>query len=196
MQENDTIKQMFTGLIESTAAVLSYADHKLILERPTIFDDIAIGSSICVSGVCLSVVEMNNETISFDVVGETLEKTTIGSWKNGDRVNMERSMKADARLDGHIVQGHVEGRGTVQEFEMRNAELRIKIPDHLLSNIVTKGSIAIDGVSLTVANLENTVCTVALIPQTLSVTTLGSLKVGDHVNVETDILTRRSPSRS
>lgn len=335
---------MFTGIIEATARVQESGNGMLLIDRPKIFTDIRIGSSIAVSGACLSVVEMNKKCIQFNVVPETLSKTAIGSYKKGNRVNLERAMKADGRLDGHIVQGHVEGVGEVvsssspqpppplEEGELSLEEeanewkpktlpgntkffartmrseptaaesllwdhirrdqlgvrfrrqyvlegqildfycptrkialevdggipddrlqkksdlerdrylleehgirtirienesifadvdtvvarlqasiqnntqhtspsssgggargggfLTLRIPPLLLSSIIPKGSITIDGVSLTVASIEEDCITVALIPHTLENTTLGSLKKGDHVNIETDILAR------
>ena len=186
---------MFTGIIEATARILETGDGRLVIERPASFTDIKEGSSIAVSGVCLSVEEMNKKSVRFSVVPETLRKTTIGSWKKGDPVNLERAMRADARLDGHIVQGHVEA--TAEAVEMENEKLlTFKVPSSLLPRIVPKGSIALDGVSLTVASMDGDRITVALIPHTLEHTTLGALKNGDHVNVETDILARQTPPPS
>src|SRR3989338_5246986 len=107
---------MFTGIIEATAKIMESGSGRLVIERPASFTDIKEGSSIAVSGLCLSVEEMNKKSVRFSVVPETLRKTTIGSWKKGDPVNLERAMLADARLDGHIVQGHVEGVGEVVVF--------------------------------------------------------------------------------
>ncbi len=180
---------MFTGIIEATAQVLKNADGTLILERPAMFDDIKLGSSICVSGVCLSIVEFDDKSMRFDVVAETMRKTKLGDLKIGDAVNLERAMKADGRFEGHVVQGHVEGTATVKELNAQH-ELKIELPVEFEAFVVQKGSITIDGVSLTVANIADTLCTVALIPHTLSITTLGTLKSGDRVNIETDILGR------
>ncbi len=187
---------MFTGIIEATAKILSHVSGSLEIERPTAFTDLRIGSSISVAGVCLTIKKLNKKCIQFDVIAETLSKTTLRSYKEGDRVNLERAMKADGRLDGHIVQGHIEA--TVEVVEIKNEELRVKnetllrvhVPSSLLSSIIPKGSIAIDGVSLTVAAIDGDCITVALIPHTLENTTLGQLKKGDHVNIETDVLTR------
>lgn len=187
---------MFTGIIEATARVLSNVSGVLEIGRPKGFADLRIGSSISVSGVCLTIKKLNKKCIQFDVVPETLGKTTLGSYKEGDIVNLERAMKVDGRLDGHIVQGHVEA--TAEAVEIKNEKLRMKnetllrvhVPSPLIANIVPKGSIAIDGVSLTVASIEGDCITVALIPHTLENTTLGQLKKGDHVNIETDVLAR------
>ena len=135
----------------------------------------------------MSVVILNKNEMGFDVVEETWKKTNLGSMEKGDRVNLERAMLAGARLDGHIVQGHIEGVATVIES---GDTLKIDVPTHLLASIVEKGSIAIDGVSLTIAKIEQNTCSIALIPHTIASTTLGSLKPQDTVNIETDFLLR------
>src|SRR3989338_2249848 len=157
---------MFTGIIEATAEVLAWDGSSLVLSRPASFDDIKIGSSICVQGVCLSVTKFDKNSLHFSVVPETIRRSTLGSFTKGQRVNLERGMKADSRLDGHIVQGHVEA--TAEAVEMENEKLlTFKVPSSLLPRIVPKGSIALDGVSLTVASMDSDRITVALIPHTL-----------------------------
>lgn len=173
------------------ASVRSNGNGVLILERPPAFGDLSIGSSVCVSGACLTVSRLSADSITFDVMPETLRSSTLGSLQGGDCVNLERALRLGDRLEGHLVQGHVEGIGEV--LSIQNAEFSIRLPVNLCSFVVPKGSIAIDGVSLTVASLLDDRSTVALIPETLRRTTLGSLRVGDLVNVETDILLR-SPS--
>ncbi|NOS68213.1 MAG: riboflavin synthase [Candidatus Peribacteraceae bacterium] len=187
---------MFTGIIEATATVLNTSSTGLTIERPALFDDIKIGSSISVSGVCLSVVELRSSSMRFDVVEETWKKTKLAELKKGDRVNLERSMKASDRIEGHIVQGHVEGVGTVNSVKRKEKSTEIIFHFSLLSfhSIVPKGSIAIDGVSLTVADVHDQSVTIALIPHTVENTTLGSLKKGDHVNIETDVMVRAARS--
>ena len=180
---------MFSGIVEAVAEVASKTEDHLTLKRPAAFTDVAIGSSIAVAGVCLSVTGFDPEIICFDVVEETWKKSKLGDVEVGDRVNLERSLRADQRIDGHVVQGHVEGVGTVVE-KRENAELVIAMPKELNTFIVQKGSIAVDGVSLTVASFAGNQVTVALVPHTLERTTLGTLKEGDKVNVETDILGR------
>lgn len=179
---------MFTGIIEATAKVMQTSQGKLILERPKSFDDIKIGSSIAVSGVCLSVTLFDVQSMSFDVIETTLQKTRLGSLKRGDSVNLERAMRADGRFEGHIVTGHCEGIGKVLRFE--DGMMEISIPNDLKQHVVPSGSITIDGVALTVAELSDSGLSVALIPHTLKHTTLGSLEAGDSVNLETDILGR------
>ncbi len=183
---------MFTGIVETTAPILRKTDTSLVLERPTSFKDLSLGCSISVSGVCLSVVKFDEVSMHFNVVGETWARTNLGSKKEGERVNVERALAANGRFEGHIVQGHIEG--TAEVMELKNdgqwTMLTVRLPHDLLPSVVFKGSIAIDGVSLTVAALEGDLCTIALIPHTLEITTLGSLKPGDTVNIETDILAK------
>ncbi len=203
---------MFTGIIETTAKIIENTGNRLVLERPAIFDDIKLGSSIAVSGACLSVVAFDDHSMRFDVVEETLQKTKLGELKIGDSVNLERSMKASDRFEGHVVQGHVEGKALVTSYSLArpkltsegglletrddpsSATLTIELPENLVPNVVSKGSIAIDGVSLTVASIEGNLCTIAIIPHTLKITTLENLREKDHVNIETDILARYSRS--
>ena len=185
---------MFTGIIEAVAVIKEVNKRGLIVGRPESFDDIRIGSSICVSGACLSVVGLDSDTLQFDVVEETGDRTKLGLLNVGDKVNLERAMKVSDRFEGHIVQGHVEAVGIVMsdKWKIENGKLIITVPNGLLSYITTKGSIAIDGVSLTVASIEGNEVTVALIPHTLENTTLGLLNKGGKVNIETDVLVRHA----
>lgn len=181
---------MFTGIVETTAEVLEKTDTRLTLARPATFDDVQPGSSIAVNGVCLTVVELTAERMTFDVVGETWRRTNLGDLERGSRVNLERAMAANGRFEGHIVQGHVEGTATVQEWRNDGEwkQLILEVPTELLSFITLKGSIALDGMSLTVAGLAENRVTIALIPHTLEITTIGARQVGERINVETDIL--------
>ncbi len=179
---------MFTGIIEEKASVQRSGDGRLTLSRPESFTDITIGSSIAIAGVCLSVVELDDQSMTFDVVVETMNKSALGALQKGDCVNLERAMRADDRFEGHMVQGHVEGVGEV--LSMERDELTIKLPGEIIPTVVSKGSITLDGVSLTVASVQGAECSVALIPHTLKSTTLGKLKQGDSVNIETDVLGR------
>ena len=192
---------MFTGIIEATAPILGKMDTGLTLERPATFDDIRLGSSIAVAGCCLSIVEFDERSMRFDVVEETWNCTKLGSLEEGDPVNLERAMKADGRFEGHMVQGHVDGVGQVKVENREQRTLRpssgqaensvtltISLPERMLPHVVPKGSICIDGVSLTVASLRGSECAIALIPHTLQNTTLGDLREGDSVNIETDIV--------
>lgn len=183
---------MFTGIIEATAKVIAQGSGRLTLERPSSFDDVKPGSSISVSGVCLTVTELDARALTFDVMPETLKKTTMGELSAGDRVNLERALPAHGRFEGHVVQGHAEGTGEVIGLQNLGGDVRltIRIPSELKRMIVPKGSICLDGVSLTVADTGGDSCTVALIPMTLKSTTLGRKRMGDRVNIETDILVR------
>lgn len=200
---------MFTGLIEATAKVLECSEQGIMIERPAFFDDIKVGSSIAVSGACLTVAELTSDSMKFDVHEETWKRTKMGELKKGDYVNLERALKAGDRLGGHIVQGHVDTVARVclpkadrpREVEMKVAArvpsgtpapptLTIEYPEHLRGLIVEKGSIAVDGVSLTITHVDDEMFSVALIPTTLKETTLGELKEGDRVNLEADVLGR------
>ena len=179
---------MFTGIVESMAEIKGKRDNRLVISRPSSFTDCDIGSSICVSGVCLSIVNLTDLEIEFDVIDETYDKTTLGGLDLGSMVNLERALRADGRFDGHIVQGHIEGRGVCTQNEQ--GIIKIELSKELIKNCVQKGSIALDGVSLTISNLTENKISVALIPHTLESTSLGKLKIGDSVNIETDIMHR------
>ena len=183
---------MFTGIVECATAVVEKTDTGLVLARPAAFDDLALGNSIATSGVCLSLVEFTEKTMRYDVVPETWARTNLGDLTVGDTVNVERSVRADGRLEGHIVQGHIEG--TAETISLlqdgRWVTLKLRMPAALLPYVVKKGGIALDGVSLTVADVEGDIVSIALIPHTLQVTTLGLLTPGKRVNVETDIVGR------
>jgi len=175
---------MFTGIVRERGRVASFDGSHLVVETT---QDAAFGDSVAIAGVCLTVVGHGDGTLAFDVVRETLEKTTIGGLKPGDEVNVEPSLRAGDAMGGHIVQGHVDGVGHVRS----TGELTwIDTPSDILRYIVEKGSIAVDGTSLTVAGLDDTGFAVALIPHTLAETTLGALTPGDAVNLEADILAK------
>jgi riboflavin synthase alpha subunit len=184
---------VFTGIVEAKGRVESVRrtrhGMRLALGAPW---KVPPGASVSVSGVCLTALE--GKGLAFDVVPETLSRTTIGSLRRGAEVNLERAMKAGARLDGHIVLGHVEGRGTVRSRS--KTTLEIQAPGELRDFIVPKGSIAVDGVSLTVVDVEDGRFTIALIPTTLKLTTLGALRRGQAVNLETDPLLKRTKATS
>jgi riboflavin synthase len=187
---------MFTGLIETVGTVVAVERRgtglRLRVNLGSAADGVRLGDSIALSGVCQTVAAIAGAVADFDAVAETLAKTTIGRWQTGTRINIERSLRPADRLGGHFVAGHVDGTGRVVE----NREgpdgwrLRIETPETLLPEIAPKGSIAIDGVSLTVASLEGAVVCVALIPTTLAATTLVGLGPEDIVNLETDILAK------
>ena len=183
---------MFTGIVECAAEVLAKTDTGLTLERPAIFDDLQIGASISVSGVCLSVVQFDDASMRFDVIPETWARTNLGDLAAGKRVNMERSLLATGRFEGHVVQGHIEGTAEVLSLKEDGkwVTLTLRAPKELLPYIVHKGAIALDGISLTVAGVQGDLVSIALIPHTLKVTTLGDRKPGERINVETDVFAR------
>lgn len=165
--------------------------HRLLIEGEGL-SDMSVGGSISVSGVCLTATAVDGSVIAVDVVPETLSRTTLGDVEPGDRINLERPMAANGLFDGHLVQGHVDGLGTVTAVETGEGGtvLSVRAPESLQPYLVEKGSIAIDGVSLTISGVEGPVFTVALIPTTLEVTTLGLRKSGDGVNLEVDIIAK------
>lgn len=187
---------MFTGIVEKIGSVEEVADNekgrRVVLSSPGL-GELPIGASISVNGVCLTAVETGDDSVAVDVIPETLERSNLGSLARENRVNLERPMPADGRFDGHIVQGHVDGVGTVTNVE-RDSDggvvMSIETPENLRRYLVEKGSVSIDGVSLTVAGLTDGGFTVALIPHTLEVTTLGLRNPGDAVNLEMDVLAK------
>src|SRR5947209_2753599 len=181
---------MFTGIVTHTSAVAGIADGPLF-KRLTLaihFPDAKNGDSIAVNGVCLTVAEMTATTLAFDVIAETLSKTNLGQLNIGDRVHIERALRAGDRFDGHFVQGHVDGTAMLVDRKFSESECRLTLeaPDHLAKFLVPKGSVALDGVSLTIASLAIPRFDVALIPTTLQLTTLGQKSIGALINFEAD----------
>lgn len=163
-----------------------------MVEAARVLDDVKLGDSIAVNGVCLTVVEFTSHSFTADVMPETVSKTTVGSFKPGNAVNLERALRLSDRLGGHLVQGHVDAVGRIAQKERLDIAiiLRISAPASLLKYAVPKGSIAIDGVSLTVVDVFDDCFTVSLIPHTAHQTVLGSKHPGDPVNLESDIIGR------
>lgn len=188
---------MFTGIIEEMGEVAAVDHHRdgarLRVRAGTLLDGARIGESIAVSGVCLTMVRVEPGEFEADLAAETLRRTTLWMVRLGDRVNLERPLRFDQRLGGHIVQGHVDGVGTITSVkpEGDGTWMEIAPPLDLARYIAEKGSVAVDGISLTVAGVrEGGGFAVALIPHTLAVTTLGRARVGGHVNLEVDILAK------
>jgi len=187
---------MFTGIVEElgwVSAVESGEDSaRLRLRGPMVTSDARHGASIAVNGVCLTVVEHGGDEFSVDVMAETLRRSSLGALRPGDRVNLERAMPANGRFGGHVVQGHVDGTAEVLDRVPgdRWEVVRFSLPADLVRYVVEKGSITVDGVSLTVASVDDTGFTVSLIPTTLALTTLGHKGVGDLVNLEVDVLAK------
>lgn len=185
---------MFTGIIEETGRVKKVLPGNLSgqmeISASKVLEDIKIGDSICVNGVCLTAVEIGSSSFAADVMPETLRRSNLGHLKTGDRVNLERAMPADGRFGGHIVSGHIDGTGTITALkEEGNAVwVTVSAPKAILDLIVEKGSIAIDGISLTVAGVTERDFEVSIIPHTGEETTLLSRKTGDMVNLENDII--------
>jgi riboflavin synthase len=184
---------MFTGIVEHVGRVeaIDPSDDlvRFRIDVGPIGEGVALGDSIAVCGACLTVTAIAGNGLSFDAIPETLERTRLGRLRVGDGVNLERAMSAGARFDGHIVQGHVDGMGSVRRFvrEGNDVELHVECDRELAGQLVDKGSVTIDGVSLTVVRVVEDGFHVALIPHTLAVTTLSQLEVGDSVNLEVDV---------
>lgn len=188
---------MFTGIVEElgTVEVLQPqpAGARLKVRASTVMADMAAGASIAVNGVCLTAVDPRPDSFSADMAPETLRRSNLGALRPGSRVNLERPLSPTGRLSGHIVQGHVDGTGEFLSLESLGAEnwwLRIRVPAELDPFLVFKGSIAIDGISLTIAALEADVLSVTIIPHTYRNTTLGSYRAGARLNLECDILAK------
>ena len=189
---------MFTGLVEEVGTVVSIVEnggnHRITIKAPQSAKELKQGSSIAVSGVCLTALDIKPGTFCADLAKETWTRTSFSRITEGAQVNLELPLKVDARMGGHIVQGHVDGTGKLAGLEpIANADdfwMHIDIPEDLEKYVVFKGSIAIEGISLTVANLQGLRLTIAIIPHTIKMTNLQSLKPGDPVNIETDIVAK------
>jgi riboflavin synthase len=188
---------MFTGIVEElgrVAAIQALPDNafRITIEGPTVLSDANLGDSICVNGVCLTVAEQNGDQFTADVMSETINRTTIGDLLAGSQVNLERPVTLATRLGGHLVQGHVDAVGQVsaREHSENWDVVTITPPKELLKYVVEKGSITIDGTSLTVSAVTDSTFSVSLIPATLEKTTLGIRQIGDRVNLEVDVLAK------
>jgi riboflavin synthase len=183
---------MFTGIVREIGAVDTFDGSRLVVAAPETASGVAVGDSVAVGGVCLTVVDAAEGRLAFDVVPETLSRTALGSVEPGDSVNLESALRVGDPLGGHVVQGHVDAVGRVRSVESEEESRRVWIdaPETVVRYCLEKGSIAVDGVSLTVAALDDDGFEVALIPHTLEVTTLGRLEPGDRVNLETDVLAK------
>lgn len=187
---------MFTGLVECTGrvetAIAAGPGLRISIDAGPVARDAGLGASICVSGCCLSVVAIDGSRLTFELGPETLARTTLGRLAPGESVNLESSLRLSDRLGGHLVTGHVDAVGRLVSQDVTGAwvECRFEVPAPLLPQVASKGSVAVDGVSLTVCGVDAGGFGVALIPHTLAVTTLGRLRIGDPVNIETDLVAK------
>ncbi|MBI5697703.1 MAG: riboflavin synthase [Thaumarchaeota archaeon] len=188
---------MFTGIVEGTGKILEIAQNtkrrsaiKMTVDLGKNSKGLKLGQSVALNGVCLTVTGIDKSKCNFEMIEETTKKTDLGNLKVGGIVNIERSLKVGERLEGHFVLGHVDGVGVIKKIEKKPKEIQIwvEIPKNLARFVVQKGSIAIDGISLTVVDVKKNLASVCLIPHTVEVTNFSTRKVGDKINIETDIL--------
>ena len=182
---------MFTGIIEESGRVQPGPRFSIACSR--VLSDLTLGASISVNGVCLTAVDLRPDGFSADLAPETLERSNLGDLRPGDPVNLERPLMLSTRLSGHIVQGHVDGTGILEELKELtegNWELTVRVPRDLDRFLVYKGSIAIDGISLTIASVQDGLVKVAIIPHTYEATNLSARKPGDRLNIECDVLAK------
>ena len=188
---------MFTGIIEGIGKVIKIEKKtdnrsavKMTVDLGKHAKGLKIGQSVALNGVCLTVTGISNSKCNFEMIEETTKKTDLGNLKEGGIINIERSLKVGDRMEGHFVLGHVDGVGIIQKIEKKPKEIKIwlEIPKNLTKFVVQKGSIAIDGISLTVVDVQKNLASVCLIPHTVDVTNFHTRKIGDKINIETDIL--------
>lgn len=185
---------MFTGLVEEIGEIVridsSRGARRFEIRARIVMDGLQIDDSVAINGTCLTVIKIEQNSFFVEAVQETLEKTTLTKLQTGSKVNLERAVRADSRMGGHFVQGHVDGVGKVLGWQEQQGglKLKIEIPAVLEKYMISKGSITVNGCSLTIAHLERNIVHIALIPHTLEMTTFGQLKPGDCVNIEADML--------
>ena len=185
---------MFSGIIEDLREVVKIDSKKdfstISIDLENFSEGVKIGDSISVNGVCLTITNLSGTATSFDIMKETLDKTDLGDLKVNDKVNIERALKIGERLDGHFVLGHIDGTGIIEKKiqDEDNCVIWISLPEELKYGLIPKGSIGVDGISLTIADIKENKFAIALIPHTLKITTLGLKNIGDKVNIEVDYL--------
>ncbi len=188
---------MFTGIVEGLGAIKKFDKKTTNLSAARMQVDLGklakglkVGHSVAINGVCLTVTKISKNQAEFEMINETMKRTDLGTLERGDKVNIERSLKVGERMEGHFVLGHVDGTGKITKIEKMPKEIKIwiGIPKKLARHVVKKGSIAIDGISLTLADVIKNKISVCIIPHTMKITNLGLKKIGDKVNIETDIL--------
>tara|TARA_B100000123_G_scaffold264867_1_gene235322 strand:- start:14 stop:619 length:606 start_codon:yes stop_codon:yes gene_type:complete len=187
---------MFTGIVAGTGTIREMSGKEVVRIQidfqSVTTDNLETGASVSIDGTCLTVVEIKSPIISFDVIPETLQKTTLGNKSAGSSVNLERALKMGDELGGHLLSGHILGMGEITERieGKENLDLRISCPNHIMKFVQEKGYIAIDGISLTIGNVDETSFSLHLIPETLALTTISDKQVGDKVNIEVDSMTQ------
>ncbi|MFA4843864.1 MAG: riboflavin synthase [Candidatus Margulisiibacteriota bacterium] len=187
---------MFTGIIEQVGTVVSLirtgSAAKLAIAAPKLFDDVKIGDSVAANGVCLTVTAVRRDFAEFDLSAETLKRSTFTFIRIGDKLNLEKALPISGRLGGHLVSGHIDGTGEIRHKvgSGEGLELHLSVPSELIQYLVPKGSIAVDGVSLTVADFRDGLVQLAVVPHTLKTTTLGQKAISDRVNIEVDMLSK------
>jgi riboflavin synthase len=185
---------MFTGIIEEIGKIEEISKHgrnlKLRIKASKILNDLKVGDSININGACQTVIETNSDSFTVEAVEETLRKTNLGELKRNDLVNLERALRFSDRLGGHLVTGHVDGVGKIKSIARRDGSFlyEFELSEKYLAHLIEKGSVAVDGISLTVVEVKESSFTVSIIPFTLENTTLGTKKLGDLVNIETDLI--------
>lgn len=188
---------MFTGIIEGLGKIVKFdkkttnrSAAKMKISLGKLAKGLKVGDSVAINGVCLTAVNIARDIAEFEMVGETIKKTNLGSLEHGNKVNIERSLRVGDRLEGHFVLGHVDGSGIITKIEKQSNQIKIwvELPKKLSKHVTRKGSITVDGISLTVVDKSKNKFSVSIIPHTMKITNLSSKKIGDKVNIETDIL--------
>ena len=188
---------MFTGIVEGRGKIVKFdkktknrSAAKVKISLGKLAKGLKVGDSVAINGVCLTAVSIARDIAEFEMVGETIKKTNLGSLENGNKVNIERSLKVGDRLEGHFVLGHVDGVGIITKIEKQSNQIKIwmELPKELSKHVIQKGSITVDGISLTVVDKLKNKFSVSIIPHTMKSTNLSLKKIGDKVNIETDIL--------
>jgi len=197
--------QVFTGIIEGQGRVKKFdiktknrSAAKMEIDLGNLAKGLHIGDSVAINGVCLTATNISKNQAEFEMIGETLKKTNLGMIKPGDKVNIERSLKVGERMDGHFVLGHIDGTGKIVKIEKLSKEIKfwIELSKDLARFVVKKGSITVDGISLTLVDVIKNKISISIIPHTMKITNLGSKKIGDKVNIETDILGKYTISKN
>jgi len=195
---------VFTGVVEGQGIVKKFdiktknrSAAKMGIDLGNLAKGLQIGDSVAINGVCLTATHISKNHAEFEMIDETLKKTNLGMIKSGDKVNIERSLKVGERMEGHFVLGHIDGTGKIIKIEKLSKEIKfwIELPKYLARFIVKKGSITVDGISLTLVDVLKNKISICIIPHTMKITNLGSKKIGDKVNIETDILGKYAISK-